>query len=90
MATTTEREALLAVSCPWCGVGPQTECMSQGRRLSSLDGGAHDARWRKALDQPAAVIRAAVAITRGDVEVEPPPPEVAAVPVGAVMADRPW
>lgn len=76
MATTEERQALLAVSCPWCGVAPGEECRtslirqhqsavtrrSRVRPISTLDGGAHDARWQRALGRSADVVVLAVPV----------------------------
>lgn len=78
MASREQMEALLAVLCPWCGAGPREMCSasSGGRKviggqrrrrveLSTLDGGCHDARWRKALDAGAPVLAGAVEERRG-------------------------
>lgn len=77
MATFDERRALLAVTCPHCSAEPGTVCFvpigartetarSHSRRapIRTLDGGMHDARWRKALDREARVIREALPPTR--------------------------
>lgn len=99
MASATDRAALLAVSCSWCGAAPGEECRVRGtgtesakgtRRysplyLTTLDGGAHDARWQTALSRPAEVITAAV----------PHPAPVSTgesnlASVGASTEDRPW
>lgn len=76
MATAEQRKALLAVACPWCGAGPGDVCTvprrneldteggkrrTQGLRVTTLDGGCHDDRWRRALGTTAPVIAAAVA-----------------------------
>lgn len=96
MATNAQRQALLAVPCGWCGATPGQPCHvrqaalidgegGQRRRgvrlLTTLDGGAHDARWRRALEQSAPVVTAAVA-ERLDREV--------AELVPAAPVDRPW
>lgn len=76
MATDEQRTALLAVPCSWCGARPGETCYVRvggdvldsegGKRrprfslLTTLDGGCHDARWRRALDQSAPVVTGAV------------------------------
>lgn len=69
-ATTVDRRTLLAVACPWCGASPGEVCTvndggSQGqvrqrqgerRRVTTLAGGCHDARWRAAVGVPAPVL----------------------------------
>lgn len=71
MATIEERKALLAVPCPWCGAGSNSECVSASThnlptghtprrvrhlRVTTLDGGCHDARWQAALGRGAKVL----------------------------------
>lgn len=93
MATPEERRALLAVTCPHCGAAPQMMCFvpvgartaserTQARRvpIRTLDGGCHDARWRKALDREAAVIVDALPPTRTGVR----------QPAMAGGVERPW
>lgn len=64
MATTEQRHALLAITCPWCHAAPSEFCSRPAghnerdaedgvrRRarlpISTLDGGCHDARWQAA------------------------------------------
>lgn len=79
MATTEQRQALLSVTCPWCLAPVGELCTLRGRvrvddqgakrrpparQLTTLDGGCHDARWRKALGVEAPVIREAVLETQ--------------------------
>lgn len=101
MCTAEERKVLLSVPCPWCGAAEQEECYvreadvkhTKGtrryspRRITTLDGGAHDARWRIALSRPAGVVNVeSIPETR----VRPGDADTAAV-VGAVaVLDRPW
>lgn len=69
MATTVERSALLTVTCPHCGALPLQACFTYGRShgrdvqrpITTLDGGAHDARWLVALGRPAPVLVGAIA-----------------------------
>ena len=79
MATLAEREQLLAVTCPWCSAGVNQDCFTgtpdKPRRITSLDGGAHDLRWRRAFDRGADVV---------NVDREPRQLEVAS------LAARPW
>lgn len=69
MATREQIRSLLAVPCPWCGAAVNEACSAPGARspqaegprrsdrrpIRTLDGGCHDARWLKALDEPAPV-----------------------------------
>jgi hypothetical protein len=102
VATTAQREALLAVPCPWCGAGVGEVCTlpaadridtEGGRRrhrprpLTTLDGGCHDARWQRAGLGPAPVIRGAVLAAQGIDEDAQEARE--AVPVGGPV-ERPW
>ncbi len=92
MATTAEREALLAVSCGWCSAKPGEECHNgtKARRpITSMDGNAHDTRWR------AATGHAGVVTLERPIESAPVPttrPDREPVSVGAAMPvmDRPW
>ena len=96
MATTEQRQALLSVTCPWCLAPVGEVCTLRGRVqvdsegakrrrtprvLTTLDGGCHDARWRKALGVEAPVIREAVLETQA---VAP------SLLVGAGAVERPW
>jgi hypothetical protein len=100
MATPRERAALLAVPCPWCGAGPQSECVVRGLRNrrrgergpSSLDGHCHDARWQAALGRPAPVLvhRLDVLMRRGDDEDEPERGSVAVLDPPRSEGERPW
>lgn len=93
MATVEQRQALMAVTCSWCGAGVDEPChvrkaatidTAGGRRrpqllaITTLDGGSHDARWQKALGVGAPVVQAAVA-ERTDREL-----------VDAGQETRPW
>lgn len=67
MATKEQRDRLLAVACPWCGASINEECTVASvranrtvRRITTLDGGAHDARWQAALNRAAPVLGQAV------------------------------
>jgi hypothetical protein len=65
MASVDERSALIAVTCPHCSAAPGELCFTLRRAhgrdvrvpITTLDGGAHDARWLVALGRPAAVVR---------------------------------
>lgn len=94
MATPEEHRALLAVTCPHCGAEAGTRCFvpvgarthtdrARARRapVRTLDGGAHNARWQKALGRDAAVIPEALPPTRTS-------PHRVLAPAGAV--ERPW
>lgn len=99
MATRDQLRKLLAVSCPWCHAGVGELCTAPGSRdphaegprrsdrrpIRTLDGGCHDARWLRALGEPAPV--------RAEVVAEEHPPRhgeaTEPVLVGA-PAERPW
>lgn len=97
MATVEERAALLAVTCPWCGARPQSECTTvAGRKRrrghrgpSTLDGHCHDARWIKALGRPAPVLAGNLPPRRGYDEVGGGRGSVA-VAERPVTEERPW
>lgn len=69
MATRDQLRKLLAVPCPWCHAGVGELCSAPGARdpqaegprrsdrrpIRTLDGGCHDARWMRALGEPAPV-----------------------------------
>lgn len=75
VASRDQIRALLAVSCPWCHAAVNEPCSTMGHRrdgaegprrsdrrpIRTLDGGSHDARWRRALGEPAPVRREVVA-----------------------------
>lgn len=99
MATRDQIRALLAVPCPWCHAAVGELCSAPGARdphtegprrsdrrpIRTLDAGCHDARWLRALDEPAPVRAEVVA------EEHPPRHGEAAEPVlvGA-PTERPW
>lgn len=101
MATRDQLRALLAVACPWCGAAVQEPCSAPGSRspyvegprrtdrrpIRTLDGGSHDARWRRALGEPAPV-RAEVVIEEHRPGQVVPVREAEPELVGA--GDRPW
>lgn len=102
MATTAQREALLAVTCPWCGAAVGEVCSLRqpdrldgagGRRktrprpITVLDGGCHDARWLRAGLGSAPVIRGAVLAAQGR---EEEPGVEDPVIVGGGLVERPW
>jgi hypothetical protein len=101
MATREQLRALLAVACPWCGAAVQEPCSAPGSRspyvegprrtdrrpIRTLDGGSHDARWRRALGEPAPV-RAEVVIEEHRPGHAVPVREAEPELVGA--GDRPW
>lgn len=74
MVTSEERVALLAVRCNWCSATVGEDCYVPGtghdrdrgtrrwapRRITTLEGGFHDARWQTALSRPASVLTTAV------------------------------
>lgn len=96
MATSAQRQALLAVGCGHCGAAPRTECHTHdGRPVTTLDGAAHDARWRRALGVPAPVLTAVVRSRHGKApepaQADSGPPSPEPVSVGAALAEeRPW
>lgn len=91
MATLEQRRQLLAVPCPWCRAGVKQECTSNGRPITTLDGGAHDARWRAALGVDAAVVSAAVAERAGDgLELASGVGGQDPQPLALAVAERPW
>lgn len=102
MATPEQRRALLAVACPWCRAGVGEPCGLRSRedtdteggrrtrpvrRVTTLDGGCHDARWNAALGTAARVLPAVVA---AKVERPAAPAEDDRVLVGAGPPERPW
>ena len=71
MVTATEYRALMEVPCTWCGAMPKVECTTKrprpgaerpGRRHrpTTLEGGAHEARWLLALGRPPGVVAVGV------------------------------
>jgi hypothetical protein len=100
MATAEQRAALLRIECPWCGAGPGTPCrvralMGRKRggqnRISTLDGGCHDARWQAALGVSAPVLGDVVAARRVEAAKEQRPGTVAVLdPPEEAPDDRPW
>jgi hypothetical protein len=108
VATIEERQRLLAVMCPHCHAAPGEPCgvtsairpldgeggRRKQRRLSitTLDGGAHDARWQAALGRPAPVLASAPRLgeLRGR-SFSPPQDETPqAGPAPLLAGDRPW
>lgn len=106
MATSVERQKLLAISCPWCHAAPGELCSKpvtravdteggqrKARRvpITTLDGGCHDARWQAAGMGPAPVIVERLAALQERDEA-PASRGPAPVPqlVGAGPDDRPW
>lgn len=72
MATAEQHKLLLSIPCPYCNVGPGVECYvrepepmvwrrRRPLRITTLDGGCHDARWRAAVGTDAPVLAEAVA-----------------------------
>ncbi len=93
MATTAEREQLLATACPWCSARPGEECHNgtKARRpLRSLDGGCHDARWRRALGIEAQVTMPERPAYTGPVKAEQPEREPVSVGAAMPVMERPW
>lgn len=99
VASREQLRALLAVSCPWCHAAAGEACSTMGQRrdgtegprrtnrrlIRTLDGGCHDARWLRALGEPAPV--------RVEVVAQEHPPRYGEaqepVLIGA-PAERPW
>jgi len=105
MATRDELRALLAVTCPWCHAAAGELCSTMGvrndqkvgprrsdrRRIRTLDGGCHDARWNKALGTSAPVLPEVVAAGHQRPVVDPEEGQRVEEPVlvGAAV-ERPW
>lgn len=101
MASRDEIRALLAVPCPWCHAAVGEVCSTSGTRsegtegprrsdrrpIRTLDGGCHDARWKRALGREAAVRADVVAEAHGHGR-RTPDPEPQLVSAGPV--ERPW
>lgn len=100
MATSEQRQKLLAVACSWCNALPGQECRTHRQRpVTTLDGWSHDARWRAALGVSAPVIEEAVRLHQqrpvgpGDDDSGPvaaSEPVALGTALAASAAERPW
>lgn len=98
MATSDERRRLLAIPCPHCGAKPKEECFTRGGRggserlrITTLDGGCHDARWRAALGYEAVVVSAAVPHKETPDPVDDErEPQLVGAGISSSLPERPW
>jgi hypothetical protein len=90
MATREEMDALLAVTCPWCGAAVGEHCFVRfGKtiaRPSTLDGESHEARWQRALGMNARVLSTQADLRAG----RESRPAARLGEAATAVLDRPW